>query len=249
MREKFDALANGYNSFGNYRLKSVVLWATGSTEENAAAATVRHWISSYRFEEVLASDLLHRKADMTNVQVTGLRVATQEEIEQAQEEIALWLHSGKQSEKFPGFWTWEGVSLDMCQPFNHVHNLGKLYNTVGTLAAFARSISMLVSERSRCGIEVFFKVPLTVTDVTTYILDHKLHCYEFQEDSGSGCLFWQLELMRDFQELGWIDAADLQKIESQVQAYAKQRGEVEVPWPPKEGTFLDRQALPARRKP
>ena len=69
MSQTYNALANGYESFSQYRLKSVVLWATESGQEHA---TVRHWMSSFPFEEALASDIISPEADLTTVPVTGL---------------------------------------------------------------------------------------------------------------------------------------------------------------------------------
>lgn len=246
MMKKYNALEDGTKSVIEYRVKSVVLWATESSGEGEQG--IRHWISSYRFENILASDVVPATAKLEEVQLTGLRVVTQEEVDQSRKEIESWVRSKKKQRDFRGFWTWEGVSLDMCQPFDHVDKPRHSMNPFGSLTAFARCYPMLISERSMCRVEVFFKAPLTVKDLMTHVLNHKLHYYKSREDNASGCLFWQLELMHDFQQLGWIDSASLGSIKSQVESYAKERGTSEVPWPPVEGLFRYPQALPAHRK-
>ncbi len=127
---------------------------------------------------------------------------------------------------------YEGISINMTQPSDK--------SLVGSLEIQPRSKGALYSYRSKTfQCPIAFKKKVRVKDVVDLIVAHRKHCYLFNP-AGSGCLFWQLDLLKLFVQKGWIEESDMDTAEKRIKglgeaAVPSQTGT--VPWPPVNGTF------------
>ncbi|PIL23324.1 hypothetical protein GSI_14635 [Ganoderma sinense ZZ0214-1] len=130
---------------------------------------------------------------------------------------------------------YEGISINMRRLSTEFEDL------LGSLDIQARTKGTLFSQQSRtfqCPL-AFKKKTVRVKDIINLIVAHRKQCYMFNP-AGSGCLFWQLDLLKLFVEQGWIEERELvtarKRIKGLAEAAVPSRSGI-VPWPPTEGTF------------
>jgi len=125
----------------------------------------------------------------------------------------------------------------MHQPLNHERfKASEMDNIHGTLMIEARSDTAFISSRTPLTIQVKFKTAVTVSSLMALIPTKKLEYYDFNRE-GCGCLFWQLTLLQEFKNVGWISEAELEDVRTKVHSFALQDTET-VPYPPVQGTFV-----------
>ncbi|TFY76977.1 hypothetical protein EWM64_g7034 [Hericium alpestre] len=132
-----------------------------------------------------------------------------------------------------------GISVDMFQPEAHQNHLPSTdgeVNLYGTLSVNPRMAHILYSRSKNlfsCPLEL--KVSVRVKDVLDLMLAQRRQYYKFNP-RGSGCLYWQLQLLQAFVANGWIAKASLDAAITQITALAARPGSA-VPYPPVMGTF------------
>ena len=78
-----------------------------------------------------------------------------------------------------------------------------------------------VSKRVRLELTIPFLVEnVTVSNLLQRVQDRGLQFYRFN-DSGNGCLFWNLELLRMLVEFGWVNPHTQQKLEDKLESWHK----------------------------
>ncbi|CAL1709293.1 unnamed protein product [Somion occarium] len=132
-----------------------------------------------------------------------------------------------------------GVSLDMYQPVEHVYKLPEQpQNSFGTLQITPRTERLLYSTRTfykACSVPMVTKV--TVNNVYDLIVELGLQHYMFHAIHSSGCMFWNLQLLRLFQLKRWVAEGSYEAARETIQHYHIQLGGIKVPWPPVEGKY------------
>ncbi|KAI0070974.1 hypothetical protein K474DRAFT_1669511 [Panus rudis PR-1116 ss-1] len=137
--------------------------------------------------------------------------------------------------------TWEGVSLDIFQPQYHTFDQSG-NNLYATLTAAPRLAGRLTSTKLGLSKKVEFVTHVTVQDLRDLLFERGLQYYKFNP-AGSGCLYWQLNLLELFATKGWIATEKLQEVKDHVREYAIQQGSRGVPYPPVQGEFYDPSTL------
>ncbi|EPQ55760.1 hypothetical protein GLOTRDRAFT_128977 [Gloeophyllum trabeum ATCC 11539] len=131
-----------------------------------------------------------------------------------------------------------GISMNMHQPLEHEFHTGEETNLFGSLHIHLRTAEKgLVSRRSGVLEEIKFLCTITVRDIVDLVLAERRQYYMFSP-LGSGCLYWQLQLLRAYVSKGWIKGTDVDKAIGSIEKYAKEN-EAKVPFPPVEGQFYD----------
>ncbi|KAM5530675.1 hypothetical protein V8D89_015647 [Ganoderma adspersum] len=133
--------------------------------------------------------------------------------------------------------TYDGISVDMFQPHAHqyyVPSVDGTKNLFGTLSVAPRLKGYMYSRTGNL-FPIKFKVPVRVKDLLDLILMQQRQYYKFNP-RGSGCLYWQLQLLEAFVGMGWIDKASLNAVLAEVTALAS-RANSGVPFPPVVGVF------------
>ncbi|KZT24773.1 hypothetical protein NEOLEDRAFT_392692 [Neolentinus lepideus HHB14362 ss-1] len=129
-----------------------------------------------------------------------------------------------------------GISLDMYQPHDHGYKTADGPNLHGCLQISPRTTRHgLYSTRSGVLEEINFSSAVTVQDIVDLVTGQKRQYYMFNP-LGSGCLYWQLQLLRAFVSKGWIHSTDLSGVTESIGKYAKMYPD-RVPFPPVEGQF------------
>ncbi|KAI1789343.1 hypothetical protein LXA43DRAFT_586951 [Ganoderma leucocontextum] len=132
-----------------------------------------------------------------------------------------------------------GISMDMFQPLAHqyhVPSVDGIKNLYGTLSVSPRLKEFLYSRsRNLFSCSLKFKVPVRVKDVLDLIFVQGRQYYKFNP-KGSGCLYWQLQLLEAFVAKGWIDRSSLDAANAQITALAS-RADSAVPYPLVMGEF------------
>ena len=143
--------------------------------------------------------------------------------------------------------SYEGVSVSMEQPKTHErHNPQRdgPENFYGSLHVMPRMQGVLYSRQKgmfRCSLALKER-KVMVQDVVGLMTGLGMQFYKFNEEQGSGCLFWQFQLLEGMVGKGWIGRVDLDKAYSRVKGLAEasvppndKTGR--VPWPAVKGTF------------
>ena len=143
--------------------------------------------------------------------------------------------------------SYEGVSVSMEQPKTHERHDPQRDgpdNFYGSLHVMPRVQGVLYSRSKgmfRCSLALK-KRPVTVRDVVRLMTGLGMHFYKFNQERGSGCLFWQFRLLEALVREGWTGRADLDNAYDRVRGLAQasvppndKAGK--VPWPAVEGTF------------
>ncbi|KAF5348909.1 hypothetical protein D9756_009814 [Leucocoprinus leucothites] len=132
-----------------------------------------------------------------------------------------------------------GISLDMFQPVAHKNQPpGENKNLFGTLRFGARKENVLMSKNPAFMVMLAFKTKITVQELYNLVVGNKLHLYQYSP-AGSGCMYWQSQLLKKFVVKGWLAQEDLAKLFKSLEAYAKQKGSQAVPYPPVEGKYYN----------
>lgn len=107
------------------------------------------------------------------------------------------------------------VSFDMMLPRYHKHNKEKT-NSLGSLKVTTfNTASNPVTTRPRDKFSApFLDQNITVSSLLRAVQDNGLQFYQFE--CGSGCLCWNLELLRVLVEFGWVKPNSQQKLEAQI---------------------------------
>ncbi len=146
--------------------------------------------------------------------------------------------------------------MDMFQPHDHVYNVAQPQvpgpgsnppkakrNLYGCLQVSPRQKEFLLSRRPTHVSQIDFRVPVKLEAIINKaVIGEGLQYYKFNE-AGSGCLFWQLELLKRFVGLGWITEEDFAQVVKNVEAFAVDQPSDVVPYPPVQGTFYQPEGL------
>ncbi|KAI0375158.1 hypothetical protein BV20DRAFT_960239 [Pilatotrama ljubarskyi] len=171
-------------------------------------------------------------------------------IDKAQEilEITLWCTAGMPNhwitsykytssiKKGPNNQLYEGVSLDMHQPLAHVYHPSGQGNIYGCLHISARPKNKLLSTKAKVAVTMAVQTTVTVGDVINLVVEDDRQFYKFHPD-GSGCLYWQTQLLRRFVNKGWLKQKQLDALWIEVEEHANRVGQDMVPYPPAQGVF------------
>ncbi|KAI3604066.1 hypothetical protein WG66_000796 [Moniliophthora roreri] len=130
-----------------------------------------------------------------------------------------------------------GISADMYRPKCHEWTQRNQTNYYGSLKITHRSSNKVISTRTPLKIEIPFTREVTVSDIYNLIVQGKRHQYVFN-DAGSGCMFWQLDLIDHFIAMGWVDVRYKDSALQEIQKLATTKGELSVPYPAVKGTFV-----------
>lgn len=127
-----------------------------------------------------------------------------------------------------------GISLDMFQPIEHEYQGSLPKNQYGSLN-FNFNAQKLLSSRTLYAREVPFEKTITVADLYNMVCKYQLQYYTFHPD-GSGCLYWQLNLLGIMETVGWVKKGARAKVEADIEKLAS-KDLNSIPWPPRQGTF------------
>lgn len=128
-----------------------------------------------------------------------------------------------------------GISLDMFQPRKHVYlpnPTPENINYHGVLL-FQYNDGKLTSSKPFLHHETPFIKTVTIADVHQLILSNKLQYYRFHP-AGSGCMYWQLHLIKVMEDSGWVGQGSYDVAQAAIADVVDSGG---VPWPPREGEF------------
>lgn len=128
-----------------------------------------------------------------------------------------------------------GVSVDMYQPEVHCFTPSG-DNFFGTLK-FAVCLEKLHTTRPLLLHEIMFEQSVTVADLYGLMNGNNLQFYQFHQ-MGSGCLHWQLNLLKLMESQGWVKEGSYAGAwEAAKQVAQLVNSEKKLPWPPRKGTF------------
>ena len=137
-----------------------------------------------------------------------------------------------------------GLVVDMVQPYKHVYHPDANdddLNYYGTLQLTVQEDKVISSRPAvNCLIAFTEGTHVTVRDLIKLICDNKLQHYKFHPE-GSGCLFWQLNLLDVIAHAGWIPEDSSKTVRDAIVAFrsGNDRRLNMILYPPVEGTFCD----------
>ncbi|KAK2464877.1 hypothetical protein APHAL10511_002953 [Amanita phalloides] len=141
------------------------------------------------------------------------------------------------------------LSLDMRLPDRHEFDPANS-ERYGSLLVDVRGGPRIISQNAavNCAADLRLAPPVTAGDLLQLIKEKRMQYYRFKKE-GSGCLCWQILLLRFMMEKGWLPNNMEKKLRRQIEDYLRKlKHKNQLPYPPVEGDFYSPPVKEHQRK-